>query len=307
MASKKSRAQSEMPQFLRVDEAMRKNLVRHFQDFQEKERKQTQERNATLLQMAKHLSEVQGQARPASGDRRTAKALDHLLGIHKKLAKQKLAPPAVVPGPGGGVVGRITVTATPPYDFDQVIPGPYQAGFPPILTGSANRSTGQISSSAVTAWEPGLTGGDMYTTVGIFFLPPGPGTLTVSVNPIYSFEWWTESYFAAASASIHLGGLLWVYGTSIVGPLQQTGPVAQAFVLFNETETGDPLIVKDGFNLQGSASVSIPVDQTQVYLLYVAADCAIQGIGSLGSIAGSILSVTVPSISYEFQMNITNA
>jgi hypothetical protein len=80
----------------------------------------------------------------------------------------------------------------------------------------------------------------------------------------------------------------------------------QPFVQSIENQPG-PLVLKDGFDLQASVSASVAVDQTMLCLMFVAADCSVFGYGppggsTGGSVAGAILSVTVPSISYEFQI-----
>jgi hypothetical protein len=303
MSTKTKPAQSEMLQFFHVNEGVRKNLARRFLEFQEKKRRQTQERNATLRQMSKYLSEVQGEARPASRDPKTAKALKGLLGVHEKLAKHKLAPPKAMLGIGGL---SYSVTVTPPYQEHKTIPSADQEGFPPILTGFADPNTGQLSASAITASdEPGFSGGDTYSYVGILFTSTVPGTLTVYVNPIYSYEWWTESFFPSHAVSSILTGSLQVYGY-LAPPNQPIIEVSasQAFFHSSEQKPGPlPLILEDGFNVQASASVSVPVDPALVYLIFVSADTGVSG--ALGAIAGAMLSVTVPSITYNFEMQPT--
>ena len=313
MASNKSRAQSETLQFFRGGKALREDLVRRcLRDFQETKKARFQERSAIALQAANDLSEAKKSAQSASSDPQTAKALQGLLGIHKKLAKHKLALPKVVPGPGGIVAGTISVTRTPPYDFQEQFPSYSALGLKPVLTGSPNKITGQISSSAVTAAEPGYSNGDMYTAVGILFLPPAPGILTVYANPIYSYEGWTESfpplsYSSYAPVQSLLTGSLNIYAYNVAGwPLNFATGAGQPFVQAIENQPG-PLVLKDGFNLQASVSASVAVDQTQLCLMFVAADSSVFGYGppggsSGGSVAGAVLSITVPSISYDFQI-----
>jgi hypothetical protein len=311
MASNKSRTQSEVPQFFVVDEAARANLARRFLEFQQKKQKQIQERNATLQQMAKYLSEVQGEAKPASRDPKTAKALKGLLGIHEKLANQKLAPPRAALGTGGV---NYTVTVTPPYNY---YPKPILSSDPevsqqPILTGSADPATGQLSTSAVTSGQPGYSGGDTNVALGIYFpfVPPMPGTLTAYANPVYSFECWTESYFPPnsnaplARARSFLLGLLNIYGAIPSEPQAPDETVGAKFFSLNQqtpsSQAPGPLLLEDGFNLQTSVSVSIPVDPSRMYMIFVSVETLANGFGSLGSIAGAMLSVTVPSITYNF-------
>jgi hypothetical protein len=121
MANKKSRTQSEMLQFFQGGKGLREDLVRRcIRDLQEKRKAHVQERGAIALEAANYLSEVQRSVKSAAGDPQTAKAVDGILGIHKKLAKHKLAPPNVLGGPGGVVAGSMSVTVTPPFDFEDI-------------------------------------------------------------------------------------------------------------------------------------------------------------------------------------------
>ena len=305
MASNKSRTQSELRQFFRGGKGMPEDLVRRcLRDLQEKRKARSNERSAIALQAAKHLGEIQKSARSAAGDPRTANARSGPLAIHKKLAKHKLAPPNPAPGPGGIVAGTFSVTTTPPFDFPEMYSGydTTPGTFKPIQTGSANISTGQITASSVTASDPGFSEGDMYTAVGVYFHPMAAGTLTVYANPIYSYEWWTETFIPYPIVQSSLNGSLNIQGVHLFTGGSTAGTsAAKAFIAFNEEQTG-PLMFQDAFNQQTSVSVSVPVDQTQVYLIFVSAYTSVYGFGALGSIAGAMLSVTVPSITYEFQL-----
>lgn len=296
MASNKSRVQSDISQFFRVDEAVQNDLARSVLDFREKKKRQIQERNAILQQMSRYQSEVQGLAKPARG---ASKALDGLLGIHETLAKHKLAPPQVIPGPGGVSGLSYSVTVTPPYQYQpptqQAI---YPDGYEPTLMGVADPSTGQLSATAVTA-NQGTGTGWIDNALGVYFTSSVPGTLTASVNPIYSFEWWTESFSASAAVTASLQGALNIWGGLPGGSIEAA--FTEPFVYFNEQQPG-PLVLKDGFNLQGSASLSVPLDPSLVYIIFVSVDASALGLGAGGSIAGAMVSVTVPSITYDFQM-----
>ncbi len=306
MPSKKSRTGSEALQYFRGGKGLREELVRRYiSDFQSKKQAQVQQRSTTEQQMAKYLSEVKGFAKSAAGDPQTAKALDGLLGIHKKLAKQKLAAPKVVSGLGGILPGRISVKVTPPFDYDEVI-STVLAGDEPVLAGSADKNTGQMSASCMVAIDPGRNGGSMYTTVGIYFHPMAPGTLTVYANPTYSFQWWTNSIADYNPVRSFGAGGLTIYGIDVVHQtttgLSGIDAVAgQQFFMWEEDQTSQ-VRFDAGFDLQASVSVQTPVDQTLVYLLFVEASTHVEGMGWPGSLAGAIMSVTVPSITYEFDI-----
>ena len=46
----------------------------------------------------------------------------------------------------------------------------------------------------------------------------------------------------------------------------------------------------------------LEVDHGLVYLLFVEADVHVEGVGWPGSLAGAKMAVTVPSITYDFQV-----
>jgi hypothetical protein len=306
MPSKKSRTESEVLQYFRGGKGLREDLVRRYiSEFQKKKNAQVQKRGTTEQQMAKYLTQVKGLAQAAAGDPQTAKALDGLLGIHKKLAKQKIAAPSVVRGPGGILPGRISVKVTPPFDYDEVIQT-VLAGDQPVLSGSADKNTGQMSDSCMVAIHPGRSGGSMYTTVGIYFHPMTPGTLTVYANPTFSFQWWTNSIADYSPVRSAGAGALTIYGIDVVREtttgLSGIDVVAGTqFFMWEEDQTSQ-VRFDAGFDLQASVSVQTPVDQTLVYLLFVEAFTHVEGMGWPGSLAGAIMSVTVPSISYDFEI-----
>src|SRR5258708_23529773 len=153
MPSKKkpSSQQSDPLQGLRGGKAVPKDLVsRCIADLQAKRIKESGHRIATERRMSKFLGDVQGTTRPDPNDPRTGQALDGLLGIHQKLAKQKLLAPRVPGGLGASFPGRITVTVVPPFDYAIVIPGSL-AGNDAIREATSDRNTGKNSANTLTS------------------------------------------------------------------------------------------------------------------------------------------------------------
>jgi hypothetical protein len=57
------------------------------------------------------------------------------------------------------------------------------------------------------------------------------------------------------------------------------------------------------FDLESSGSVSMNLDHSLVYYLFVEAQVGVHSVGWPGSLAGSKLSITVPSIAYDYHLH----
>jgi hypothetical protein len=232
-------------------------------------------------------------------DPQNQKALDRILRLHKKVATKKLEFPKVIPARAGLVSTAFSGTVVPPFDFKDVFPGTYGGLLPPfgnlIVSGAANKN-GQISASLVTS-EIGPSGGGENAEVGINFNAPGPGTLTISTNPVYSFEWLTNALnrnLVGAAGSLELS--IWAMnadGSLFQSLAQESQPI------FCGAGAGIDFGFK--FNVPTSITASVEVNPSLPYLA-----CAVTvsveaiGMGWPGSLAVAMLSATVPSISYAF-------
>ncbi len=272
-------------------------------EIQERRKAQLEQLLATRQEMKKHWSQIEKSA-PGASDPQTAKALEDLLRMHKKLAAQKLMAPKVSGVVGGIRPGRISATLVPPFDYGIEIPT-ILAGNQPTLSSSADRNTGQMSVSCNTATEPGVNGGSMYTELGIYFHPVAPGTLKVSATPKYSFQWWTNSIPPSSLVRSFGSGNLNIYGVDVAS--QTTGATgtilstaSQQFFGWDETQI-DQINLDFGFDLETTVTTEIDVDHTLVYLLFVDIEAGVEGVGWPGSLAGAEMSATVPSISYDFE------
>jgi len=182
----------------------------------------------------------------------------------------------------------------PPFDFAETIPTVLYGDTQ--LSVSANPN-GQISASAVTAAKSRNAGSE-YARVGFYFRPVTPGTLRVWASPTYSFEWWTNSLPASPVRSF--GSVeLTVYGMDV--PSHVASSAGANYKLWNQLNPGQ-VQFDFGFDVQNPLSVQLDVDPSQVYLVFVAVDAHVEGVGWPGSLAGAVASATVPSIRYEFEM-----
>ena len=224
------------------------------------------------------------------------KSLDELLSLHKKLASAKLAFPKVPGGAGGIFPGSYSGTVVPPFDFADTIPTRLAGVSDPVLSVSASVN-GQISASAATAnANTGFNGGSEYARVGIFFHPMTAGTLTISAAPTYSFAWSTNSLNTSLVTSFGEVGLT-IYGMDEWGGITPVG--GATYKMWNAMDPGQ-IELDFGFNITQSASASGPVTHSLIYLCFVEVDAHVVGMGWPGSLATSMVSATVPSISFAF-------
>jgi hypothetical protein len=223
------------------------------------------------------------------------KALDGLVAIHKKLASTKVVAPKLGAEAGGFRPGRITAKVTPPFDYAITIPNVISGN--PTVSGSCN-TNGQLSGSAVTATARGLNAGSFYSEMGIYFHPVTAGTLYLSSTPSFSFQWWTNSLNTALVRS---------FGSAQLGifTLDRLGNVGggptMAMKQWDEQMT-QQIRFDFGSNPGTPLSVQMNVNPTLIYALFVSIDVHVEGIGWPGSLAGAVMSVAVPSFTYEFDM-----
>lgn len=252
------------------------------------------EKNAIDKQYAKHWNQIYKPSKPDVKDPQVAQGLDGILSIHKKLAKQKLLAPTI-PGELGGILsGNFGATITPPFDYAYSLAFPLSGN--PILTGSADKTTGQSSGSAVTDYNA-PSAGSFYTEMGIYFHPTfGPAILTVSAHPAFSIDWWTNSLNTNSPVrSFGVGGL-GVYAQT--GEIGRTTGAGDNFDCWDEQVT-QQVLFDAGSNPHIPVSVELQVDSSLECALFVATTTHVEGIGWPGSIAGSMMSVTLPSITFE--------
>jgi hypothetical protein len=244
-------------------------------------------------QGTKLFRQLKGEATAKVNDPANKKALDRILGLHRKLAAKKLHFPKVPSGIGGFFPGRISGTLVPPFDFADTIPDVIAGGSELSVSANVN---GQIGASALTA-ETGFNGGSEYARVGFFFHPMTQGTLTVSASPTYSFEWSTNSLNNAFVTSSGDVGLT-VYGMNELGQILSTA--GSFYKIWQQAMTG--IQFDFGFDLQNSMSASLAVAPGQIYLCFVEVFAGVFGSGwpTAGSLASAMASATVPSMSFAF-------
>ncbi len=307
MASKKKRKslRADSAEWIRGGKPVAAREVRdcliNVRDAEASQRRKLSTQQARLMNQFRRAQG--GTEKPPTGPK-VDKALSSLLTEHKRLAKQKLAIPRRIGGFDALLPGQIRATVVPPFDYDIVIPSRL-AGNDAILEATSTRQTGAMSLSAVTPIERGRSGGSMYTTVGIYFHPPGRGTLTVSAAPVYSYQWWTNSLTPDDYVRSFGQVGLTVYGVDVASQtVGETGTInataAAEFFSWDETRR-DEINLDFDSNIQAPImSTSLNVNRSLVYLIFVDADVHVDGEGWPGSLAGSKLTVTVPYITYSF-------
>jgi len=283
-------------------------LERCMTDMQQKRAAQLERVIATERQMGKHLDLVQSSFVNLK-DPRVARSLDGLLGMHQRLAKQRLAIPKTPRGLTSLLPGRISVGVVPPFDFDHVLFGSGTGSNIAAREAQADRRTGQISVSAISS-PAGEGGGSAYGVVGLYFHPMAAGRLTVRATPTYSYQWWTNSIRPTARVRSSGNLALTIYAvdayadtTGEVGTILDTASAN----IFNWSEEQTSEVRFDfKFDLQTPAVVSIDVTHTLVYYLFIEAQAGVHSVGwkpgAPGSIAGSKLSLAVPSIAYDYEV-----
>lgn len=217
-----------------------------------------------------------------------------LLALHQKLAGSPLAVPRIAADTGGLFPGRITVKVTPPFDYAFTIP---DAEGEATSSGFAN-TNGQLLGRAVTSRKRGLQSAGMYAEMGIFFHPLAAGTIRISASPTFSFQHWTNSLgssFVRSFGSAQLGIFTFDRQGHIGG-----GPIMQ-MKTWNEEQTGQ-VRADFGFDQTAALTVQMDVTRTLVYALCVALDVHAFGVGWPGSLAGADLAVSVPSITWQFDL-----
>ncbi|HLK50317.1 MAG TPA: hypothetical protein VKT49_19375 [Bryobacteraceae bacterium] len=251
-------------------------------------------KDAITRQYAKYWGQIQKPTKPVERSPRAAQAIEGLLALHKKLARKRLAAPPVLGEIGGIFPGRFGATVTPPFDYAFTIP--FLSSGNPALTGSANKNTGQLTGSAITDSQA-PSAGSMYTEMGIYLHPMfGPAILTVSAHPAFSIEWWTNSLSTDATV-VSFGQA----GLGIYAQTGEIGPTNGAFSPFDswDEEITQQLLFDFGSNPHIPVSVQLPVDPSFNCALFISTVNHVQGVGWPGSLAGSMLSVTLPSITFE--------
>lgn len=262
---------------------------------------------ATQRQMTKHFEQVQTLPSLNTKDPNVVRSLNGLLGQHEKYAKQKLAAPKVLQDVGALFPGQIAVNTVPPFDFDHVLFGSGTGSNIATREASANRLNGQINVSAITSSNKGFGGGSAYGVVGLYFHPFGSGQLTVRATPKFSFQWWTNSIRPTALVKSHGHVSLVIYGvdayaetTGEVGTIVSTA--STVIHSWDEEETNQ-VRFDFQFDLEKAGVVSMNVDHSLVYYLFIESQVEVHGVGWPGSLAGSKMSITVPSISYDYHLH----
>jgi hypothetical protein len=243
---------------------------------------------------ATYWSQIQ-RATKAGKDPRDTLAIEGLLEIHKQLAKRKIAAPTPRIELGGIITARFGAVVTTPFDYAFKMFKTTVGS--PAMSGSADRAAAQVGGSVVTD-SAGRSAGYVYSEMGIYFRPKfGPAILRCSASPSCSYQWWTNSIQGSGVRS---------YGDGSFGIYDGTNPGSTVwqYTRFNTwfSDHADELHFDVAFDriVPISFQTQLHVSPFSEYSVFVATEnSAFDQHGWPGSLAGSELSVMVPSITLE--------
>lgn len=228
-------------------------------------------------------------------DKRAAAGVRGLRALDSQLARHKLAPPAVRPEKHR-IFADMGATVTPPYNY----PWSWnQTSGGPALSVSADSNAGTMSFSIWNASKD--ASGSARAAVGIFFQPVVVnGILRLWSNPAINYEWWTYCVFASAHSDAFIG--LYVGSYTFAGGFDGA-PVDQMITLWSDDSwwagAGDHTGTNSGYPLFAEFNV----DSSHWYAMWVWCGGTASGDGwgspFWGSGAGSDLSLTIPSMTWE--------
>jgi hypothetical protein len=269
------------------------NLVRRqLADVQRKLSAEFEEENALRLQGTTLYNQV---APPVyNGETaETEKTLDGLRRFTERLAKRKLAVAPKIRLPPD-VWGRYSLRFTPPYTGLGGVAagqlGPVTGS--PTLSATGVDSLGQMTCSVDTNFDK-PSSGTAANLMGVHFKPLFKNaTARISFDSQLAFSFYMNSIRDKIATARGQGLIqLFQFDSAFVQPALQRG----AFIGFNQIAENEL-----DFDIHSDAgptwSLQAPVSSDHFYFVVISLSCSASGAGWPGSLAGSKVSVTVPSI-----------
>jgi hypothetical protein len=220
-------------------------------------------------------------------------ALDGLRRVTERLAKRKLAAaPKIRMVPD--VWGRYTLKFTPPYtglggvSAGQI--GPVTGT--PTISATGVDSLGQMTCSVDTNFDK-PSSGTASNLMGVHFKPMFKNaTARITFDSHLAFSFYMNSIRNKVATARGQGLIqLFQFDNTFVQPALQRG----AFIGFNQIAENEL-----DFGIHSDAgptwSLQAPVSSDHFYFVVISLSCSAAGAGWPGSLAGSKVSVTVPSI-----------
>lgn len=251
-----------------------------------------EEENTLRLQGAKLYSQFAPLAYDSeSGE--SEKALDGLRRVTERLAKRKLAAaPKIHMLPD--VWGRYTLKFTPPYTgLGGVVAGQFgPASGSPTMSATGVDNLGQMTCSVDTNFTR-PSSGTASNLMGVHFKPLFKNaTARVSFDSQLAFSFYMNSIRNKIATASGQGLIqLFQFDNTFVQPALQRG----AFIGFNQIAENEL-----DFDIHSAAgptwSLQAPVSSDHFYFVVISLSCSASGAGWPGSLGGSKVSVTVPSI-----------
>ena len=125
------------------------------------------------------------------------------------------------------------------------------------------------------------------------------GRLRLSTSPSFSFQWWTNSIKPQQLIRSFGHAGLGVFTLDRVGNVGTVGTGPAHLKQWDE-QTTQQIRFDFGSSESTPLSLEFEVNPTLIYCLFVSISVHVEGAGWPGSLAGAVLSVVVPSFSYDF-------
>ncbi len=230
-------------------------------------------------------------------NKKVAAGVKELRELQARYAKTKIITPAVPKEQERIFTGSIAATVVPPFNYDWSWQA--TANSPDVATSSANRNTGQMSFSAWANMDHGSSA-NVRAALGIFFRPSvNNGIVHLSSAPALNFGWGDWCTLDGAHTDGWIGLIVGRYNLS--GGFDAWA-VNQTINLWSDDSWWSGTGWQTGTNSGYPLNAWFTVDSSHWYAMWIwcGGDISADGWHTFwGSGAGSSMSVSVPSITWE--------
>jgi len=224
------------------------------------------------------------------------RGIRELKALSAATQKRRLSPPKI-PLHKPQIVADLGATVVAPYDFERMLFS--STGNPPNAS-SAQKVSGKITSSI--GWNYNSASSASVTVgVGIFFQPPTdcPGTLKISSSVAFTYDWNTACSFSGAHSDGWIGLAVERFNSN---GFPDGVLIDQKIFLWIANSSWADSRWEDGSNTGFPLFAQCTVDSQHSYHVWVRCGGSVSSAGYggwFGSIAGSRIFGTVPSIAWE--------
>jgi hypothetical protein len=270
---------------------------------------QAKAKEALRRESGKYLSALEKSMASGAGEsEEAARAAAGLRSFSERLAKRKIAAPAVQPVPSRILAAQYVVNIGTPFTDGYYYPLGYEGET--NVSASADAQTGQLEVSAGTVYQgPGYA--LPWAELEIVYRPPFPiglGTLSVSANPSLSFAWSVNAMHDPNGATSAAELMLLVQSVDINDNL--TGESYDVKVLWDRTLTNGLAFDLGSMTVPLSTQLDIVAGDRCIIWMYC--QCIARGAGwpppppkgkpvPPRSMASSEVALTLPSVTLDLQ------